>query len=472
MLGTLSLIFAAMQTFAASGAGSPRGWNTWYSFFGSANESQTLEAAAFVSSNLLAYGYDTITLDEGWAYKNGKLLLDEYGVPAVNQEMFPHGMPWLAARLREMGIKLGLWVIRGVPRAAAAQRLPILGSQFTCDEAVRYDTNCSWSIDTWGSNAPSLAATAYYASLASTLASYGASFVKVDCLWPHLYEGTPQTYFNEEVVAVGSAFAARGLTLSLSPGISVSPLNGSFVAENHLAAMYRIAEDVLDVWDGPQDGTFPQGLHQKYRKSLEFESLLNNPASVPDFDMLQLGDVIHSYGRDALPPSPTRLTPAEQMAEMTLFCYTGVPLILGGRLPLSGDYQSATLALLTNAEVLAVHNASSGRRSFEPLEAPAAELYGWRSTPDNLTSTALVYAAVFSAMPAPSNASVRFSDLGLPAGTERVCMRDLWSRRVSESAGVTLPDDTFGLTFVLDAHACAAMLLTPVGDSRCKSGLV
>jgi hypothetical protein len=392
--------------------------------------------------------------------------------------MFPHGMPWLAAQLRKMGIKLGLWVIRGVPRAAAAQRLPILGSEFTCDEAARYDINCSWSSDTFGSNAPSQAAAAYYASLAATLASYGASFVKVDCLWPHLYEGTPQTYFNEEVVAVGEAFAARGLTLSLSPGISVSPLNGSFVAGNHLAAMYRIAEDVLDVWDGPANGTFPQGLHQKYRKSLEFESLLNNPASVPDFDMLQLGDVIHSYGRDALPPSPTRLTPAEQMAEMTLFSFTGVPLILGGRLPLSGDDQGATLALLTNVELLAVHNASSGRRSFEPLEVPASELYGWRSTPDNLTATPgtssdeLVYAAVFSAVPAPLNASVRFIDLGLPAGTEKVCARDLWSRQVSDSAGVVLSDGTFGLTFVLDAHACAAALLTPVGDARCKNGLV
>jgi len=155
----LPLLLVATLTSAASGAGI-RGWNSWYSYFGSSNESQTLEAAAFISSNLLAYGYDTITLDEGWAYADGKLLIDENGLPAVNQEMFPHGMPWLAAQLRKMGIKLGLWVIRGVPRAAAAQRLPILGSEFTCDEAARYDINCSWSSDTFGSNAPSQAAAA------------------------------------------------------------------------------------------------------------------------------------------------------------------------------------------------------------------------------------------------------------------------------------------------------------------------
>ena len=90
----------------------------------------------------------------------------------------------------------------------------------------------------------------------------------VDCLWPHLYEGTPQQYFDEDVLAMTSAFSAAGLELSLSPGISVSPQNGSWLAAGRRAGFYRIAEDVLDVYDGQPDGTFPQGLHQKLTKAV------------------------------------------------------------------------------------------------------------------------------------------------------------------------------------------------------------
>lgn len=444
-----------------------RGANTWYAYFGSSNETETLAAARYMSANLLRFGYDTITLDEGWAYENGTLLIDGNGRPRANPRMFPRGLPWLSAQMKSMGIKLGLWVLRGVPREAVARKLPILNSTFSCDEAVRYDRNCSWASDTWGSNAPSEAANDYYASLAELFASYGASLVKVDCLWPHLYEGTPQTYFNEEVVAVGTAFAAD-FTLSMSPGISVSPLNGSFIAQNHLASMYRIAEDVLDVWDGPAAGTFPQGLHQKFRKALEFEALLNNDASSVDFDMLQLGDVIHSYS-NPLPPTPTNLTSAEQRSEITLFSFTGVPLILGGLLPLA-DNASDTLALLTNAEVLAVHNESSGRKSFVPVESPMTELYGWSATPSSGTAGVEVYVALFSAAPVPSKASVRFADVGLPGGTKHVCMRNLWTAAVTDSAGTLLPDGTWGISFPLDVHASVAALFTPVGDSRCASG--
>ena len=45
-------------------------------------------------------------------------------------------------------------------------------------------------------------------------------------------------------------------------------------------------------YDGPADGTFPQGLHQKLTKALEFEPLLDTNAgngTSPDFDMLMIG---------------------------------------------------------------------------------------------------------------------------------------------------------------------------------------
>lgn len=452
------------------------------SFFGASNETQALAAAAFMSEKLLPFDFDTYTLDEGWAEDSSGLLLDAFGRPTWNAAAYPTGgIPGLASSLAARGIKLGLWLIRGVPRAAVARRLPIFGTAFTADQAVRNDRNCSWSSTCAGSNAPSAPAAAYYASVAAQIKSWGVSLVKVDCLWPHLYEGTPQVYFNEDVEAMTDAFRGVGLALSLSPGISVSPANGSWLAAGGRADFYRIAEDVLDVYDGPADGTFPQGVHQKFAKALEFEQLLDTNGgngTSPDFDMLMLGRTIHSYGGagSAFPPTETHLTPAEQKQSVTLFSFVGVPLILGGFLPLDADANgTATLALLTNAEVLAVHNASLARRSFAPADGGAGERYGWRATPANAPSPALTrYVALFSAG-ADAGAlpvSARFeADLGLPAGTSAVCLRDLWARSFVSPVGGPVAGGALGFTAQVERHGARAFLVAPVGSAECATGL-
>ena len=484
-LAPLALALVALllaQARPASGAKAIRGYNTWYSVFGSLNETGALAAGAYMSSRLLPFGYDTLTLDEGWAYSSGKLLLDANGIPTPNAEMFPNGMPWLAQQLASMGIKLGLWVIRGIPREAVERKLPIKGSGFTADQAARYDRNCSWSGDIYGSNAPSAAASAYYGSLAQSFAKLGAQFVKIDCLWPNLYEGTPQVYFNEDVVAETRAFTtiAPPFTVSLSPGISVSPQNGTFLAQGRYANLYRIAEDVLDVYDGKPDGTFPQGVHQKLTKALEYEALLGGDGISPDFDMLMVGRTIHAYDAGLGPrsglsaePTETHLTRAEQVTEMTLFAFTGVPLIMGGLLPLTDDANGTwTLSLLTNSEILATNNQSAARKSFVPAPR-AAELYGWQSTPINAEAPASTrYAALFNAETTSQTASARFvEDLGLPVGTATVCLRDLWAETFDEPVGGALPSGGLGFAAGVDAHGARAFLVAPVGSSDCRTGL-
>ena len=58
---------------------------------------------------------------------------------------------------------------------------------------------------------------------------------------------------------------AAGITVSFSPGISVTPLNGSFFAAHGYAVSYRVSEDMWDLWDSEPDGTFPTGVRQKLR---------------------------------------------------------------------------------------------------------------------------------------------------------------------------------------------------------------
>ena len=474
----LLLSTTTSTTSAVASSSSPRGANTWYSWLGPTNESQTLLAATYMRDNLLAYGYNSYTIDEGWAEDDGVWLIDANGLPTWNTNLYPSGLPSLAKEMKSMGIQLGLWLMRGIPREAVENKLPIAGTPYTCDQAVRYDSNCSWNSHTYGSNG-SPAATAYYSALTAKLVEWGVSFVKFDCLWPSHYEGTPQTYFLDDVIGVAEAIKATNLTLSMSPGISVSPLNASFIAAGSLATMYRIAEDVLDVYDSNPDGTFPQGVHQKFLKALEFERFLGgvNNNTWPDFDMLMVGEVVHSYNKNQLPPSETHLTPTEQQSQFSLFCFTGVPLLIGGKLPFGNNTNGThTLALLTQKELLIVHNSSTTRNSFTPLSPlyPNAELYGWVNTPPPPVANNARFVGVFSAgnSTLQDAAVMRFAeDLGLPQEMKSACVRDIVSGEWIEPVGGDVGGGVMGFSVSIDHHGSRSLLVTEVGNIICREGV-
>ncbi len=86
----------------------------------------------------------------------------------------------LVEQLAAKGLHLGLWFMRGVPRSAAAARLPIFGSSTSSRavDAVRYDKSCFWSTSCYGTNYPSSAAAEYYRSLGALLNDWGVGYVK------------------------------------------------------------------------------------------------------------------------------------------------------------------------------------------------------------------------------------------------------------------------------------------------------
>ena len=100
----------------------------------------------------------------------------------------------------------------------------------------------------------------------------------------------------------------------------------------------------------------------------------------PDLDMLPVGRIM---SHQSPPLRLSNLTADEQRLALTLWCATGAPLVIGARLPLLDSEANTTLALLTNAEVLAVHNASHARRPLAtPACPPAWQAYAWASIPD------------------------------------------------------------------------------------------
>jgi hypothetical protein len=113
-------------------------------------------------------------------------------------------------------------------------------------------------------------------------------------------------------------------------------------------------------------------------------------------------------------PRHTRLSPAEQRTLMTLWCIFRSPLMMGGDLP---HNDAATTDLLTNDEVLAVDQHSTGDREA----VRTADAVVWTAAP---VKDAGYYIAGFNMANHPQDVSYTFEQLGLGSG--KYVLRDLW----------------------------------------------
>ncbi len=92
----------AMGTVQNARTGSiVNGWCSWFYTLANVSEDEVLKNAAFAAEHLRAFGLDYIQIDEGYQRAHG----DWEG-----NERFPHGMKWLAERIKADGFKPGLWI--------------------------------------------------------------------------------------------------------------------------------------------------------------------------------------------------------------------------------------------------------------------------------------------------------------------------------------------------------------------------
>jgi hypothetical protein len=384
----------------------PMGWNSWDSFATTLTEDQALDNAKVMAKVLLPHGYDVFTVDIQWYepgavgfdYRQGaSLALDPWGrlLPAVNR--FPSssdgaGFKPLSDRLHALGLKFGLHLMRGVPRQAADRNLPVLGTDVRCGDIADRASLCPWNPDMYGVDMRKPGAQAYYDSVFKLLAAWGVDYVKVDDMSRPYHDHAP------EIEAVRKAIDASGrpMVLSLSPG--ETPLDAAAHVQRH-ANLWRISDDFWDQW--------PLLLEQFGR--LERWNPYRIPGCWPDADMLPLG--VLDLGKRA-----TRFTPDEQRTMMTLWSIARSPLIMGGDLR---KLDPATTALLTNDEVLAVNQRSSGNR---PVLNAGGSVVWTAEVPGSKAR----YLALFNTSDVEMLVRI---DLGLVGVRGRVGVRDLWARK-------------------------------------------
>jgi alpha-galactosidase len=409
----------------------PVGWNSWDGYGTTITEDEFKANAEWFAKHLKPFGWQYVVVDMEWFVTNPvaegnsrtfQYSLDQFGryTPAVNR--FPSavndaGFKPLADYVHSLGLKFGIHILRGIPKQAVVNQIPISDSSYTAADAVDTADRCPWNFDNFGANPDKPAAQAYYDSIAKMYAAWGVDLIKVDCIASRPYKGDEIRMLSEAIKKTG-----RPIVLSLSPG----PAPVEKVEEmRKYANMWRISDDIWDLWHSTVQ--YPQGLGDQFPNVAKWAGL-SQPGHWPDADMLPLGRLGPAPGWGQ--PRDTRLSHDEQRTLITLWCIFPSPLMIGGRLPSADDW---TLSLLTNPEVLAVDQHSTGNRPVINTEKTVAWLAQSASGGDQ-------YLAIFNISESSEPLRYAWKDLGLAGKMYK--LRDLWEHKDLDAAGsvtVTLP---------------------------------
>ena len=339
----------------------PMGWNSWDCYGAAVTEDIVRQNAGYMAKYLKPYGWEYVVVDIQWYQPTdikhdyeafSSLTMDEYGrlLPAPNR--FPSaadgaGFKPLADYVHSLGLKFGIHIMRGMPRMAAHQHLPIRNSHFGCHQAADPNSICAWNPDMYGLKCERDAAKDYYASIFALYAEWGVDFVKCDDIareYPHCQR-------EIELISQACRNCGREMILSLSPG--PAPLEQAEHLKKH-ANMWRITDDFWDDW------RLLKGMFERAEKWCIHAA----PGHWPDADMLPVG----ALRQCSNPEDWTRFTHAEQHTMMTLWGMMRSPLMIGAEMTKNDAF---TLELLTNADVLNISRESFCGHPLLAIDSPA-----------------------------------------------------------------------------------------------------
>ena len=419
----------------------PMGWNSWDSYGLRINEQQFRDNVEALAVKLKAFGYTYAVIDEGWYMENPedrpkpellKYALDENGrfipvtarFPSALQNGRNTSFEELAKWVHSKGLKFGVHIVRGIPRESVSRNLQIEGSSFRAQDAADQNAPCPWDPTSWGIR-NNEAGQAWYDSLLRQYARWGIDFLKVDCIADHPYK-------PDEIrqIALAIKRSGRDIVLSLSPGPTAVEHHAE-VAE--LARMWRISNDIWDLWKG--NPIFPIGIRDQFEHAARWAQY-GKPGAWPDADMLPVGE-LRPYPDVGHGPRHTRLTPAEQQTQLSLWAMARSPLIVGANLTL---LDQDTLKLLTNADILKIDQTATASRQV----LQEGDLVVWTADlPGRVRAV-----AAFNLSEVPITVDRPFSDFNLP-GKHKA--KNAWTGERMKA--------TSQLKTKLDPHASIVLLL-------------
>ncbi len=145
----------------------PMGWNSYDYYNTMVNEGQVRANADYMAKNLRQHGWEYVVIDIQWSDANAgtrkdvqyipfsRFCIDEWSrqIPAPNR--FPSsaekkGFAPLAEYIHSLGLKFGIHIMRGIPRFACHEHLPIKthdGRKITADMVANPASVSKWNPD-------------------------------------------------------------------------------------------------------------------------------------------------------------------------------------------------------------------------------------------------------------------------------------------------------------------------------------
>jgi len=421
----------------------PMGWNSWDAYGLTITESQFRDNVSVLAKTLKPFGWQYAVIDEGWFLKNPRDIktparlvyeMDANGRYNPVPERFPstivdgnnEGFRALGEYVHARGLRFGIHVVRGIPREAVKQNLPVANSRFHARDVADTSDPCPWDPTNWGVR-DTPAGQAWYDSLLAQYAGWGVDFIKVDCISDHPYKPAEIRMIHKAIVKTG-----RPIVLSLSPG----PVSLGIAQELiPYAQMWRISDDLWDYWKNEKHA--PRSVHDQFELAAAWAPYAHT-GTWPDADMLPLGYLGPEPGDGEA--RQTRLTQAEQRMMFTLWSIMRSPLIIGANLTKLDDW---TMSLLTNRDVLDVNQYAYDQRQV----AREGDTVAWTAVGKN----GIRYLALFNLNDRDKTIARTYAFYNLPSGS--YSSRELWSnedRGRSDSISVTL-----------SPHGCILLELRP-----------
>jgi hypothetical protein len=386
----------------------PIGWNSYDNFGAKVTEAEFLENVHTFARELHPYGWQYVVVDYLWFDPNPGVKpadrqpsrMDAYGraLPALSR--FPsaagdNGFKPIADQVHTLGLRFGIHIMRGIPRDAVRDNLPIEGSSYHAADAADTSDTCGWDDHMYGVRGGTPAGQAYYDSIVRLYAQWGVDYIKVDDI--------SSPYRADEIAAVHRAIekCSRSIVLSLSPG--AAPV-AEVVHLRANAQLWRATSDFWDNWDQ---------LELQFTRAKEWAPYVE-PGHWPDADMLPIG---HIGDESVGLPRPTNFSHAEQVALISFWSILPSPLMIGSDLRRSNAWD---IALLTNPEVLAVNQDALGAAARCVERGASYEVWG-RPLHDGSLAVGL-----FNLGNSDTAVRVSLKDLGL---TGPRTPRDLWRRQ-------------------------------------------
>jgi len=360
LLDTATLQAADTEILAAK---PPLGWNSFDSYGVYLHEKAAAANIEAMAAKLKPFGYEFFVIDNGWfgeyklrpnslfpAEKHANdIRINKYGYFLPSKTYFPSGLQPLSDKAHKLGLKFGVHLMRGIPRKAVEQNLPIEGTPYHAKDIAVTDPklNCRWCKYCYGVDMSKPGAQEWYNGLIAHIASLGVDYIKYDDIVP----------YPQEVEAVAKAIKKTGkpIILSLSPGNSVDP---NAIEAFRKSNLLRVTHDV---WDSQKDIDSCFDAWEKWQGK-------ERPGFWIDQDMIPFGklQLMSPPAKSGAKPNKkssntvalagkgttrqSELSHDQMETFITLRALAASPLMVGGDLPTLDDF---SLKLLTDKEMLA-----------------------------------------------------------------------------------------------------------------------